>query len=83
MIISLFSEKWSKTLFVVGLFQLMLAYLFIGWGLSIFWGWLFVKKAMEDQAELQNFLDRANAKSDSVAPGQPQARATGPQFGRV
>jgi hypothetical protein len=61
----------------------MLAYLFIGWGLSIYWGWLFVRKAMEDQAELQNFLDRANAKSDSgMPPGGPQPRSTGPAFGQ-
>jgi hypothetical protein len=52
MVVSCFSEKWSKTLFSVGLFQLLLAYLLIGWVLSIYWGYLIVKKAMEDQADL-------------------------------
>ena len=64
MIVSCFSEKWSKTLFMVGVFQLFLAYLLVGWILSIYWGVLFMKKALEDQAELQNFLDRANVRSD-------------------
>ena len=65
MIVSCFSEKWSKTLFSVGLFQLLLAYLLIGWILSIYWSYLIVKKAWEDQADLQNFLDKANVRSDA------------------
>ena len=65
MIVSLYTEKWSKTLFMVGLFQLMLAYLVVGWVFSLFWGWLFIKRALEDQAELKSFLDSANAKSDA------------------
>ena len=52
MIVSCFSEKWSKTLFMVGVFQLFLAYILVGWVLSIFWGVLIVKKAYEDQAEV-------------------------------
>ena len=68
MIVSLFYEKWSKTMFMMGVVQLMLAYLLVGWFLSVFWSYLFVKKALEDQAELKSFLDSANAKSDSVGP---------------
>ncbi|TNV81298.1 hypothetical protein FGO68_gene8798 [Halteria grandinella] len=56
---SCFSEKWSKTLFAVGLFQLMLAYILIGWIFSIYWGWLILKRALEDQEELKSFLDKA------------------------
>lgn len=58
-IASCFSEKWSKTLFSVGLFQLMLAYILIGWIFSIYWGWLILKRALEDQEELKSFLDKA------------------------
>ena len=65
MIVSLFYEKWSKTMFMMGVVQLMLAYLLVGWFLSVFWSYLFVKKALEDQAELKSFLDSANAKSDA------------------
>ena len=56
MIISCFTEKWSKTLFMVGLFQLFLAYILIGWLFSIYWGYLIVKKSFENQSELDNFL---------------------------
>jgi hypothetical protein len=36
----------------MGLFQLFLAYVLIGYVISIFWGYLVVKKAFEDQADL-------------------------------
>ena len=70
MVVSCFSEKWSKTMFMVGVFQLFLAYILIGWILSIFWGVLIVKKAYEDQAEVQNFLDRGNLRSDQNPVGR-------------
>jgi len=69
MIVSCFNEKWSKTLFFVGVFQLMLAYILIGWVLSIYWGWLFIRKAIEDQEDLKNFLERNNARSDNPSFG--------------
>ena len=55
MICSCFYEKWSKTQFFVGLFQLFLAYILIGWIFSIYWGVLIVRKAQDDQ--LEKFLD--------------------------
>jgi len=49
---SLFLAKCSKTLFFVGLFQLLLAYVLIGYVISIYWGYLVVKKALDDSADL-------------------------------
>eukprot|EP00347_Sterkiella_histriomuscorum_P005773 403355324 len=81
MIVSGFSEKWSKTLFMVGVFQLFLAYILIGWIFSIYWGVLILRKSWEDQTELQNFLEKTNPRSDQQQQqhlGQPN----GNQFGR-
>jgi hypothetical protein len=65
MLMSLFLAKCSKTLFFVGLFQLLLAYVLIGYVISIYWGYLVVKKALDDSADLQKFLDSANVRSDA------------------
>ena len=69
-------------MFFMGLFQLLLAYVLIGYAISIYWGVLIVKKALEDQADLQKFLDSANVRSDAPPanlgqnnfgqPGHPQ-----------
>ena len=64
MISSCFCEMWSKTLFCVGVFQLFLAYILIGWIFSIYWGVLIVRKSWEDKNELQNFLQKTEPKSD-------------------
>lgn len=79
MLVSCFHEKCSKTLFFVGVFQLLLAYVLVGYIISIYWGWLIVKKALEDQVELQNFLDRANVRSDAP----PASVSTGAGIGGV
>lgn len=74
MICSCWSEKWSKTLFFVGLFQLFLAYILIGWIFSIYWGWLIVKKSFDNPDELNKFLDRNNIKSDQFSGQQNSGR---------
>lgn len=51
-------------MFFMGLLQLLLAYVLIGYVISIYWGYLVVRKALEDQADLQKFLDSANVRSD-------------------
>ena len=53
---------------MVGVFQLFLAYILIGWIFSIYWGYLIVQKSLQDKHELQNFLDKANLKSDEQQP---------------
>ena len=55
-------------MFMVGVFQLFLAYILIGWIFSIYWGVLIVRKSWEDQAELQNFLEKTNLRSDQQQP---------------
>ena len=64
MIVSCFSDKWSKTLFMVGVFQLFLAYILVGWLFSIYWGVLIVRKSWEDEKELNTFLKHSNLRSD-------------------
>lgn len=64
MIVSCYTEKWSKTLFTIGVFQLFLAYILIGWAFSIYWGWLVFKKASADPVELNNFLGDRALRSD-------------------
>jgi hypothetical protein len=64
MLASGFTEKWSKTLFMVGLFQLCLAYILIGWVFSIYWGWLIVRKSWQDKQELDKFLKSTQVRSD-------------------
>ena len=43
----------------------MLAPVFIGYFLSIYWGYLIVRKALSDSVDFQTFLENANAKSDA------------------
>lgn len=64
MIASCFCEKWSKTLFAVGVFQLFLAYILIGWIFSIYWGFLIVRKTWDNKHELEDFLDKTKPRSD-------------------
>ena len=65
MLCSCFGDKWSKTIFMVGVFQLFLAYILIGWIVSIYWGILIVKKSWEVQSDAQNILDKGAARSDN------------------
>ncbi len=64
MIASCFFEKWSKTLFMVGVFQLFLAYILIGWVFSIYWGVLILRKSWGDKKELDKFLESTAPRSD-------------------
>ena len=68
MIASCFGERWSKTLFFVGVFQLFLAYILVGWLFSIYWGMLIVRKTWDDKTEVQKFLDSTKMRSDEEAP---------------
>lgn len=53
----------------MGLFQLLLAPMFVGYFLSIYWGYLIVKKAFTDSPEFAAFLNNAQAKSDAPPAG--------------
>jgi hypothetical protein len=64
MIASFFCEKWSKSLFLVGLFQFFLTYILIGWVFSIYWGYLIVVKSVTVDKDLKTFLDQNKLRSD-------------------
>mmetsp|Transcript_1605 Transcript_1605/g.1545 ORF Transcript_1605/g.1545 Transcript_1605/m.1545 type:complete len:135 (+) Transcript_1605:43-447(+) len=64
MICSCFYKQWSKTLFMVGVFQLFLAYILIGWIFSIYWGVLIVRKSWQDKDEMELFMNKTNIRSD-------------------
>mmetsp|Transcript_24859 Transcript_24859/g.18799 ORF Transcript_24859/g.18799 Transcript_24859/m.18799 type:complete len:86 (-) Transcript_24859:79-336(-) len=64
MISSCYEGHWSKTLFFVGVFQLFLAYILVGWILSIYWGVLIVRKSWEDKEEMEAFMNKTNLRSD-------------------
>ena len=57
---------WSKTQLTIGVVQMLTAPYIIGWIFSIYWGWLILKKGIQDKAEVQQFLNRTNARSDQV-----------------
>ena len=64
MLASFFYDKWSKSMFCLGLFFLCLAPFLIGWIPSIYWGFLIIQKAKSEEQELKTFLDANNVRSD-------------------
>ena len=62
-----YPEKWSKTQLTIGVIQMLTAVYLVGWGFSIWWGWLMLKRGLEDKQEVQQFLNRTNAKSEGGA----------------
>ena len=55
---------WSKTQLTIGVVQMLTAPYIIGWLFSIWWGYLIVKKGIENKAEVQQFLSKTGARSD-------------------
>lgn len=58
---------WSKTQLTIGIVQMLTAVYLLGWIWSIYWGWLILQKGMQDKQEVQEFLNRTNARSDGTA----------------
>ena len=58
---------WSKTQLILGVTQMLTAVYLLGWIWSIYWGWLILQKGMQDKQEVQEFLNRTNARSDGQA----------------
>ena len=67
MIASFFGDKWSKTLFLLGIYFLFLAPFIIGWIPSIYWGVLIVKKSWAGDTEMQEFIGENQVRSDDNA----------------
>ena len=65
-----YQQSWSKTQLTVGILQMLTAVYLIGWFWSIWWGVLLLKKGIEDRQEVQQFLNKTNARSDSGAGGR-------------
>ena len=63
-----FPEKYSKTQLTIGIVQMLTAVYLIGWIWSIWWGWLMLKRGIEDKEQVQQFLNKTNARSE----GAPQ-----------
>ncbi len=51
---------WSKTQLAIGLLQMLTSVFIIGWLWSIYWAFLFVKRARQDAKEVENFVERSN-----------------------
>ena len=64
MILSCYGDKWSKTQFALGVFQLFLTYILIGWIFSIYWGYLIYQKSTTDPIEVNQFLNNRALRSD-------------------
>ncbi|CAI2380754.1 unnamed protein product [Moneuplotes crassus] len=70
---SIWADPCSKTQAIIGVFQLLLAPIFIGWIWSIAWSFLLIKKSFSEKREvdLKAFLIQANAKrSDDDGSGK-------------
>ena len=59
---------WSKTQLGLGMVQMLTSVYIVGWIFSIYWGWLILKRGIEDKAEVQHFLNKTGARSDQALP---------------
>ena len=57
-----YQGPWSKTQLTVGILQSLTSVFLIGWIWSIWWGVKIVRKSLEDQQQVQNYLDKTNAR---------------------
>ena len=47
-----YQGAWSKTQLTIGITQMLTAVYIVGWLFSIYWGWIILKKGIEDKAEV-------------------------------
>ena len=66
-----YPEKWSKTQLTIGIIQMLTAVYLVGWIMSIYWGWLILQMGIKDRQEVQQFLNRTNARSDGQGNQKP------------
>ena len=59
---------WSKTQLTIGVCQMLTAVYIVGWIFSIYWGWLILQQGIKDKAEVQQFLNKTNFRSDQQLP---------------
>ena len=63
-----YQGAWSKTQLTIGFVQMLTAVYIVGWIFSVWWGWLILQKGIKDKAEVQQFLNRTNARSEGAPP---------------
>ena len=71
----------NKTQLIIGLIQLMTSVYLLGWIISIYWGYLIVKKSKGDHNEIKQLMNAAGGAQDNEAAGSTgsglQASASG------
>ena len=71
----------NKTQLIIGLIQLMTSVYLLGWIISIYWGYLIVKKSKGDHNEIKQLMSAAGGGQDNEAAGNTgsglQASASG------
>ena len=56
----------NKTQIVIGVIQLMTSVYLLGWLISIYWGYLIVKKSKGDHNEIKQLMSAANTTSNGA-----------------
>ena len=57
----------NKTQLTIGLIQLMTSVYLLGWVISIYWGYLIVKKSKGDHIEIKQLMNAAGGGQDAEA----------------
>ena len=66
----------NKTQLTIGIIQLLTAVYLLGWFISIYWGWLIVKKSKGDHNEIKQLINAAGGTSEQQpAAGQQQRKS--------
>lgn len=57
-------RKFNKTQLLVGFMQFLTSVYIIGWLWSLYWSFLFIKRALQDREAVKSFLTRTEVRSD-------------------
>jgi hypothetical protein len=55
-----YPQSWSKTQLSCGLLQMLTAVFVIGWLWSLYWSFLFIRRALKDANDVHDFAERSN-----------------------
>ena len=68
----------NKTQFSVGILQLLTSVYLIGWGASLYWGYLIVVRSRGDHNELRTLVAGSQTPSGEVSGGNARKRVMNP-----